>query len=157
MIGRKLGNRYEIVELIGEGATAAVYRGIDLRLERTVAVKVLLPYVDNTTRKRFQREALAAADSITRISWRSTMWARKTTCRISIIEYIEGRPLFSFIPSSPSVVAELGRQICVALDYAHRQGLIHRDIKPANIHITPDWTGQDHGLWAGDHLAKPSA
>ena len=61
MLGQKLNNRYEILELIGEGATAAVYRGLDHRLERVVAIKVLLPYVDSTTRKRFQREALSAA------------------------------------------------------------------------------------------------
>jgi DNA-binding NarL/FixJ family response regulator/tRNA A-37 threonylcarbamoyl transferase component Bud32 len=137
MIGRKLSNRYEVVELIGEGATAAVYRGVDLRLERTVAIKVMLPYVDTTTRKRFQREALAAA----KLNHTNIMAiydvGEEDDLPYLIIEYIEGRPLFSFIPSSPEIVAELGRQICVALDYAHRQGLIHRDIKPANIHITP--------------------
>jgi DNA-binding NarL/FixJ family response regulator/tRNA A-37 threonylcarbamoyl transferase component Bud32 len=137
MIGRKLSKRYEVVELIGEGATAAVYRGVDLRLERTVAIKVMLPYVDTTTRKRFQREALAAA----KLNHTNIMAiydvGEEDDLPYLIIEYIEGRPLFSFIPSSPEIVAELGRQICVALDYAHRQGLIHRDIKPANIHITP--------------------
>jgi DNA-binding NarL/FixJ family response regulator/tRNA A-37 threonylcarbamoyl transferase component Bud32 len=148
MIGQKLGNRYEIQELIGEGATAAVYRGIDTRLERTVAIKILLPYVDNTTRQRFQREALSAA----RLNHPNIMAiydvGEDEKQSYLIIEYIEGRPLFSFIPSSPDVVAEFGRQVCFALDYAHRQGLIHRDIKPANIHITP--TGQvkimDFGL-----------
>jgi serine/threonine protein kinase/DNA-binding CsgD family transcriptional regulator len=148
MIGRKLSNRYEILELIGEGATAAVYRGVDLRLERTVAIKVMLPYVDSTTRRRFQREALSAA----KLNHGNIMAiydvGEEDDLPYLVIEYIEGRPLFSFIPSSPEVVAEMGRQICVALDYAHRQGLIHRDIKPANIHITP--TGQiklmDFGL-----------
>lgn len=148
MIGKKLGNRYEIEELIGEGATAAVYRGRDTRLQRTVAVKVLLPYVDDTTRQRFQREALAAA----RLNHPNIMAihdvGEEDGRPYLIIEYIEGRPLYAFIPSPPSVVAEFGRQICVALDYAHRQNLIHRDIKPANIHITP--TGQvklmDFGL-----------
>jgi DNA-binding NarL/FixJ family response regulator/tRNA A-37 threonylcarbamoyl transferase component Bud32 len=148
MIGRKFANRYEILELIGEGATAAVYRGVDLRLERTVAIKVMLPYVDNTTRKRFQREALSAA----KLNHGNIMAiydvGEEDELPYLVIEYIEGRPLFSFIPSAPEIVAEMGRQICVALDYAHRQGLIHRDIKPANIHITP--TGQiklmDFGL-----------
>lgn len=148
MIGQKLGKRYEILELIGEGATATVYRGLDTRLQRTVAVKVLLSYVDETTRKRFQREALAAA----KLNHPNIMGIydvdEEDGQPYLVIEYIEGRPLFSFIPSSPQVVAEYGRQICLALDYAHRQQLIHRDIKPANIHITP--TGQvkimDFGL-----------
>ncbi|NDJ77412.1 MAG: protein kinase [Chloroflexi bacterium] len=148
MIGRKLNNRYEVIELIGEGATAAVYRGTDLRLQRTVAIKVLLPYVDSTTRQRFQREALSAA----KLNHGNIMAIYDVGGNEKepylIIEYIEGKPLFSFIPSKPDVVAEFGRQICLALDYAHRQSLIHRDIKPANIHITP--TGQvkimDFGL-----------
>jgi DNA-binding NarL/FixJ family response regulator/tRNA A-37 threonylcarbamoyl transferase component Bud32 len=137
MIGRKLGNRYEVIELIGEGATAAVYRGQDTRLERTVAIKVMLPYVDSTTRKRFQREALAAA----KLNHPNIMAiydvGEEDDLPYLIIEYIEGRPLYSFIPSPSDVVVDFGRQICAALDYAHRQGLIHRDIKPANIHITP--------------------
>ncbi len=137
MIGKKLSNRYEIQELIGEGATAAVYRGLDTRLQRTVAIKVLLPYVDDTTRQRFQREALAAA----RLNHPNIMAiydvGEDDERSYLVIEHIEGRPLYAFIPSPPSVVAEFGRQICLALDYAHRQGLVHRDIKPANIHITP--------------------
>ncbi len=148
MIGRKLNDRYEVIELIGEGATAAVYRGLDTRLQRTIAIKIMFPYVDGTTRKRFQREALAAAQ----LNHSSIMGIydvdEEDDQPYLIIEYIEGQPLFSFIPSAPDVVAEFGRQICSALDYAHRRGLIHRDIKPANIHITP--TGQvkimDFGL-----------
>lgn len=137
MIGTRLGNRYEIQELIGEGATAAVYRGMDTRLQRTVAVKVLLPWVDDTTRQRFQREAYAAA----RLNHPNIMAIYDVgddgERPYLVIEHIEGRPLYAFIPSPPGVVAEFGRQICLALDYAHRQNLIHRDIKPANIHITP--------------------
>jgi DNA-binding NarL/FixJ family response regulator/tRNA A-37 threonylcarbamoyl transferase component Bud32 len=138
MIGQTLNNRYKALELIGEGATAAVYRGMDTRLQRIIAIKVLLPYVDETTRKRFQREALSAA----RLNHTNIMAIYDVSGDEKqpylIIEYIEGRPLFSFIPSKPDVVIEFGRQICMALDYAHRQNLIHRDIKPANIHITPN-------------------
>ncbi|MBN1679654.1 MAG: protein kinase [Anaerolineae bacterium] len=148
MLGYKLNNRYEIQELIGEGATATVYRGVDIRLERTVAIKILLPYVDNTTRKRFQREALSAASLNHPNIMAIYDVGEEGDYHYLVIEYIEGRPLFSFIPSPPDVVAEFGRQICQALDYAHRQNIVHRDIKPANIHITP--TGQikimDFGL-----------
>ncbi|HEX3050674.1 MAG TPA: protein kinase, partial [Aggregatilineaceae bacterium] len=148
MIGKKLNDRYEVLELVGEGATAAVYKGLDTRLQRIIAIKVLLPYVDSTTRQRFQREALSAA----KLNHPNIMAIYDVggdeTQPYLIVEYIEGRPLYSFIPSPPDAVAEFGRQICLALDYAHRQNLIHRDIKPANIHITP--TGQvkimDFGL-----------
>lgn len=138
MIGQLLGNRYEIQERIGEGATAVVYRGLDTRLQRTVAIKMLLPHVDSTTRKRFEREALASA----RLNHPGIMAiydvSQEGDQPYLVVEHVEGRPLSDFIPSPPDVVAEYGRQICLALDYAHRRGLIHRDIKPANIHITPD-------------------
>ncbi|MEP0763140.1 MAG: protein kinase [Chloroflexota bacterium] len=138
MIGQVLGNRYEIQERIGEGATAVVYRGLDTRLQRTVAIKMLLPHVDSTTRRRFEREALAAA----RLNHPGIMAIYDVNQEgdrpYLVVEHVEGRPLSDFILSPPDVVAEYGRQICLALDYAHRRGLIHRDIKPANIHITPD-------------------
>jgi len=138
MIGQLLGNRYEIQERIGEGATAVVYRGLDTRLQRTVAIKMLLPHVDSTTRKRFEREALASA----RLNHPGIMAiydvSQEGDQPYLVVEHVEGRPLSDFVPSPPDVVAEYGRQICLALDYAHRRGLIHRDIKPANIHITPD-------------------
>ncbi len=137
MIGRKLGNRYEIQELLGEGATAIVYKGVDTLLGRTVAIKMLLPYVDETARKRFQREARAAAQ-LNHPNIMAIYDVGEDEQPYLIIEYIEGRPLFEFIPAPPDQVAEIGRQICEALDYAHRHHLIHRDIKPANIHITPE-------------------
>ncbi len=136
MIGRKLGNRYEVQELLGEGATAVVYKGLDVLLQRTVAIKVLLPYVDETARKRFQREARAAAQ-LNHPNIMAIYDVGEDEQPYLVVEYIEGRPLFEFIPAPPKQVAEIGRQICEALDYAHRQHLIHRDIKPANIHITP--------------------
>lgn len=159
MLGQKLNNRYEIIELIGEGATAVVYRGLDTRLERTVAIKIMLPYVDNTTRQRFQREALAAA----KLNHTNIMAiydvGEEDQRPYLIVEYIEGQPLYSFIPSSPEITAEFGRQICLALDYAHRQQLVHRDIKPANIHITP--SGQvklmDFGLAITDKTKRLTA
>ena len=137
MIGRKLGNRYEIQKLLGEGATAIVYKGVDTLLQRTVAIKVLLPYVDETARKRFQREARAAAQ-LNHPNIMAIYDVGEDEQPYLIVEYIEGHPLFELIPAPPEQVAEIGRQICEALDYAHRQHLIHRDIKPANIHITPE-------------------
>ena len=137
MLGRKLNDRYEIQALVGEGATAAVYRGLDLRLQRTVGIKLLLPYVDSTTRQRFQREAFSAAQ----LNHPNIMGiydvGEEDDHSFLIVEYVEGEPLYSFIPSPPQVVAQYGRQICLALDYAHQRNVIHRDIKPANIHITP--------------------
>lgn len=136
MIGQTLSGRYKIEELIGEGATAIVYRATDVRLQRQVAVKVLLPHVNDTTRKRFEREAHAAA----RLNHPNIMaiydFASDGNSEYLAVELIEGRPLYEFIPADPELVIEVGYQICVALEYAHQIGLIHRDIKPANINLT---------------------
>jgi serine/threonine protein kinase/DNA-binding CsgD family transcriptional regulator len=136
MIGQTLNGRYRLDTMIGEGSTAIVYRAHDLKLERDVAVKVLLTHVHDTTRKRFQREALAAA----KLNHANIMniydVGEDDKNQYLVVELIDGRPLHALIPASWQQVCELGQQICNALDYAHRIGLIHRDIKPANIYIT---------------------
>jgi DNA-binding NarL/FixJ family response regulator len=138
MVGQKLNNRYQVEELIGEGATAAVYRGIDTRLRRTVAIKILLPHVHATTRQRFEREALAAA----KLNHPGIMTifdvGKDGDADYIVVELVNGQPLYEFVPSAPEKVAYLGHHICLALDYAHRAGIIHRDIKPANIYVTED-------------------
>jgi serine/threonine protein kinase/DNA-binding CsgD family transcriptional regulator len=138
MFGQKLNDRYQVEELIGEGATAAVYRGVDTRLRRQVAIKILLPHVHATTRQRFEREALAAAQ----LNHPSIMGifdiGKDGDNDYIVIELVKGRPLYEYIPSEPTLVARLAQQICLALDYAHRAGIIHRDIKPANIYVTDD-------------------
>ena len=136
MIGQTLNGRYRLDAMIGEGSTAVVYRATDLRLEREVAVKVLLPHVHDTTKKRFQREALAAA----KLSHAGIMGiydvGEDGKHQYLVVELINGKPLHALMPAPPEDVIEIGHQICQALSYAHRVGLIHRDIKPANIYMT---------------------
>lgn len=138
MLGLKLNNRYQLQELIGEGATAAVYKATDQRLGRSVAVKILLPHVHVTTRQRFEREARAAG----MLNHPSIMQiydvGQDGDKSYLVCELIDGRPLHDLIPSPAETVAQIAQKICVALDYAHSKGLIHRDIKPANIYILPD-------------------
>jgi serine/threonine protein kinase/DNA-binding CsgD family transcriptional regulator len=137
MIGRRLRNRYEVQEHLGDGSTATVYKALDTRLGRSVALKVLLPHVRETTRTRFFQEATAAAQlnhpnimAIYDIDEDKDQY-------FLVVEYVEGEPLSDFIPSAPDVVVELGRQMAQALAYAHARQIIHRDIKPANIKVTP--------------------
>jgi len=138
MIGVKLNGRYEIREHLGEGSTATVYKAYDSLLSRDVALKILLPHVRDTTRKRFFQESTAAAQlnhpNIMSIYDRGEDNDR----HFLVVEYVEGDPLTAYIPSSPEVVIELGSQIAIALHYAHEREIIHRDIKPANIKVTPD-------------------
>lgn len=138
MIGQTLNGRYRLDAMIGEGSTAVVYKATDIRLEREVAVKVLLPHVHDTTKKRFQREALAAA----KLSHNGIMGiydvGEDGNHQYLVVELITGQPLHALMPAQAKDVIEIGYQICQALEYAHRVGLIHRDIKPANIYMTDD-------------------
>jgi len=159
MKGILLNNRYQLDTLIGEGATATVYRALDLRLQRRVAVKILLPHVHETTRKRFQAEALAVA----KLSHPNIMSVydvdKDGNYEYLVVELIEGDPLYAYMPASPQKVAELGRQICYALDYAHKADVIHRDIKPANIYVTHDGLVKimDFGLAIGRDTKRLTA
>lgn len=159
MIGAVLNNRYRIQELIGEGATATVYRALDERLQRQVAVKMLLPHVHDTTRKRFQAEAL----SVAKLSHPNIMAVydvdKDEAHEYLVVELIKGKPLHDYIPSEALQVAEFGRQICLALDYAHQMDVIHRDIKPANIYVTDDGVVKimDFGLAIGRDTKRLTA
>ncbi len=135
MLGRTLRNRYEIKELVGEGSTATVYKALDRRLGRDVALKVLLPHVRDTVRKRFFQEATAVAQlnhpgimAIYDIDEEDGM-------NFLVVEFVEGDSLADFVPASPEKVIDLGAQIALALNYAHEREIIHRDVKPANIKV----------------------
>lgn len=137
MIGRKILNRYEVQEHLGDGSTATVYKALDTRLGRQVALKVLLPHVRETTRKRFFQEALAAAQ----LNHPNIMAIHdigdEDDYHFLVVEYVEGVSLSYYVPSPPHTVVNLGKQIAAALQYAHAHYVIHRDIKPANIKVTP--------------------
>lgn len=138
MIGRKLHNRYQIIEHLGDGSTATVYKALDTRLGRQVALKILLPHVRETTRKRFFQEATAAAQLNNPNIMAIYDIDEDNEQPFLVVEYVEGVPLSDYIPSPPEIVVELGRQMAMALYYAHERQIIHRDIKPANIKVTPD-------------------
>lgn len=137
LIGRKLRNRYQISHHLGDGSTATVYKAVDTRLGRDVALKVLLPHVRETTRKRFFQEATAAA----RLNHPNVMAIydvdEEDDIHFLVIEFVEGETLTHYIPSDAATVVGIGKQIARALHYAHAQDVIHRDIKPANIKVTP--------------------
>jgi DNA-binding NarL/FixJ family response regulator len=135
MIGRKILNRYEIQEHLGEGATAPVYKALDTRLNREVALKVLLPHVRETTRKRFFQEALAAAQLNHPNIMAIYDIGDEDEYHFLVVEYVEGVSLTYYIPSPPATVINLGKQIADALQYAHNHYVIHRDIKvtPAGV------------------------
>ena len=141
MIGQVL-EKYEVIEKVGEGGMATVYRGKHRTLGREVAIKILHPHLSNNdkNRTRFAREAQAIETldcrNIPEIYDFSGAGAEH--CFI-ITEFIHGPTLNDFVnrvervPSEPA--AMIGMQVCNALICAHQRGIIHRDIKPENIMI----------------------
>ena len=145
---RLVGNRYELGELIGYGGMAEVHRGRDARLGRDVAIKVLRADLarDPSFLARFRREAQAAAGlnhpSIVSVYDTGEDAAPDGTPQPYIVmEYVEGRTLRDVLKAEGALparrVMEIGADICGALDFSHRNGIVHRDIKPANVMITP--------------------
>lgn len=132
---------------------------LDERLQRQVAIKLLLPNVRDTTRKRFMQEANAAAQLNHPHIMAMYELEDDPERPFLVLEYVEGSPLSKFIPSPPATIVRLGRQVADALQYAHEKGIIHRDIKPANIKVTP--TGQikimDMGLALSRHTPRVTA
>lgn len=141
MIGRQLGGRYEIIERVGGGGMAIVYKGLDILLHRNVAVKILRQqYVhDEEFIQRFRREAQAAASlSHPNVVSIYDVGQEEDTHYI-VMEYIEGTTLNDLIKEKAPLQVEeavhIACQICDALDHAHHNQIIHRDIKPHNILI----------------------
>ena len=138
--GTQLGP-YVVQSRIGAGGMGEVYRARDSRLGRVVAVKVMRSGLsaDEQSRKRFVREALAAA-ALNHPGIAALYDAGEAgDCLYLAMEYIEGPTLQQEIahgPVSSSRLREYSLQIAAALEHAHARGLIHRDIKPANIIVT---------------------
>ncbi|MHA0857311.1 Stk1 family PASTA domain-containing Ser/Thr kinase [Paenibacillus sp. CMAA1364] len=141
MIGHELGGRYEIIERIGAGGMALVYKAHDILLGRNVAIKVLRQQFvdDDEFIRRFRREAQSAASLSHANVVNIYDVGQEDEIHYIVMEYIEGHNLNEIIKErAPLQVEEsvrIASQICDALDHAHQNQIIHRDIKPHNILI----------------------
>ena len=142
-IGQIVKERYEILEILGEGGMAFVYKARDTQLERFVAIKTLKPnYVNQETFvDRFKREAKTAANLNHPNIVQIFDWGIEEEPYF-VMEYIEGNTLTSIIAKNRTIslsdILFIGAQVSSGLHAAHQKGLVHRDIKPGNIMITPD-------------------
>ncbi|MDG4794794.1 Stk1 family PASTA domain-containing Ser/Thr kinase [Micromonospora sp. WMMD1082] len=148
---RLLGGRYQVGELLGYGGMAEVHRGRDLRLGRDVAIKMLRADLarDATFQMRFRREAQNAASlnhpAIVAVYDTGEEQAPTgETLPFIVMEFVNGRTLKEVLGAEgrlqPRRALEICADICAALDFSHRHGIIHRDIKPGNVMLTQ--TGQ---------------
>ncbi|WP_062231690.1 Stk1 family PASTA domain-containing Ser/Thr kinase [Fictibacillus sp. FJAT-27399] len=146
MIGKRISGRYKLLEVIGDGGMAIVYRAKDLILDRDVAVKILRSEFsdDEEFIKRFRREAEAATSlahphivSIFDVGEENNVY-------FIVMEYVKGKTLKQYIRDHGRLSVEesiqIIRQIASGMVAAHEHGIIHRDIKPHNILI------DEHGL-----------
>ncbi len=142
-IGQIIKERYEIVEILGEGGMAFVYKARDKQLQRDVAIKTLKPNYVNQEKfvDRFRREAQTAANLNHPNIVQIFDWGIEDEPYF-VMEYIEGNTLTSIISGNRTVglndILYIGSQVANGLKEAHKRGLVHRDIKPGNIMITPD-------------------
>src|SRR5262245_29584606 len=132
---------YEILAPLGAGGMGEVYRARDTRLERTVAVKVLPPFLSSSpeARQRFEREAKA----ISKLSHPNICAlhdvGREGDVEFLVMEYLEGETLAARLAKGPLPTGQtlrIGAETAGALEMAHRHGIVHRDLKPANVMLT---------------------
>ena len=141
LVGKTLGD-YKLIEEIGEGGMATVYKAYQNSLQRDVAIKVLY-YQEDTSLARFEREARAVASLRHRNILIVYEYGEEGGSPFIVMEYVEGGTLEDRLNDGPMdwrQVIELTIPIAEALYYAHSHGIIHRDIKPSNILMPQeDW------------------
>jgi eukaryotic-like serine/threonine-protein kinase len=142
--------RYELLSELGRGTSGVVYKAFDPKLDRLVALKILRPELTSLEesgvglKQRFHQEAVAAG-RLTHPAIVAVHDVGEAEGRpFMIMEYIEGGTLADLLlggqPLSLADAVEIVLQVCAALDYAHRHGVVHRDIKPRNILVGPGVT-----------------
>ena len=143
-IGTVLGGRYRLIELLGQGGMATIYRARDAQLERDVAVKVLRPEYgrDPDFFARFRQEAQSAASLNHPGVVAVYDYGTDPAGPFIIMELVDGEDLASIIRRSgalpPKQAARLTAQITRAIAAAHTSGFVHRDVKPSNVLVTSE-------------------
>ena len=145
-IGQTLDDRYEILEVIGEGGMAVVYKARDNRLDRLVAVKIMREEMasDEEFRRRFCAESHAVAMLSNPNIVAVYDVSHSDAMEYIVMELVEGITLKQYMDKKGALpwreMLHFSKQIARALGHAHERGIIHRDIKPQNIMLLRDGT-----------------
>src|SRR5215210_3987634 len=139
--GTLFADRYRLERRLGVGGMATVELALDTRLERHVAVKLLAEHLasDSNFVSRFRREALAAAKLVhpNIVQVFDTGKDKATGRQFIVMEWVDGPSCAEILKElgrlEPPEAADILRQACRGLDYAHRNGVVHRDVKPGNL------------------------
>ncbi len=151
LIGKVLGD-YTIIELLGRGGMARVYRGYDEKLDRFAAVKVIDVGGNSEELEEYQTRFTREARAIARLRHPNIVGiyqfgqVPESDVNFMAMHFVEGQDLRYILREyaekeqvmPPETAFRIVRDIALALDYAHRAGVIHRDIKPSNIMVTPE-------------------
>ena len=143
---KSIDGRFRIVREIGRGASGVVFEGVQMSVDRRVAIKVL--HADHQKNgdyiERFTREAKAIA----RLSHTNCItlfdfgYSEEFSSHYMVMEFIEGEELFAITRDRPlpfRIALRIGIQISEAIAHAHKHGILHRDLKPENVLVTTDW------------------
>ncbi|MFI6030974.1 Stk1 family PASTA domain-containing Ser/Thr kinase [Amycolatopsis magusensis] len=143
---RLLSNRYELGDTLGYGGMSEVHHGHDVRLGREVAIKILRADLarDPQFQERFRREAQNAAalnhPAIVAVYDTGETQTEYGPLPYIVMEFVSGRTLRDIVktegPMTQKRAMEVMADVCAALDFSHRHGIVHRDVKPANVMIT---------------------
>ncbi|HXF40636.1 MAG TPA: serine/threonine-protein kinase, partial [Blastocatellia bacterium] len=145
MVGSVVGN-YKIIDKIGEGGMGAVFKGVDLMLEREVAIKMLRPELARQPNvvERFRTEAVTLAKLNHPNVATLHSFFRQGDDFFMVMEYVRGETLEDVIRKNGAMPCDQAVEMfCMALegiDHAHKMGIVHRDIKPANMMLTETGT-----------------
>src|SRR2546426_6107053 len=137
--GAILAQRYEILQILGEGGMGAVYKAMDRELSRPVALRVIRPDLagNQAILDRFKQELLLAREVTHKNVIRIYDLGEAEGMKFITMEYVEGKDLRTLINEknklAPEEAVEIMQQVCRALEAAHSVGIIHRDLKPQNV------------------------
>ena len=160
--GSTFVSNYEVISTLGSGGMSVVYKVRHKMLDKLFALKLLRPdrVLDETTVKRFKLEAQAASRLIHPHIARVTDFGveNEQMRPYLVMDYAEGQSLSDLIKQSnklsQDIALDLSIQVCSAMEFAHKNGVIHRDLKPSNIMVQPDSSKNLHAMVVDFGIAK---